>query len=124
MRSGGSSGDEQAGRTRRCSGHGPHGRFSVNRTAVREGLAAERGSWAAWVPGELTMNESNAIALAKAHASQWSVPWRQVVKTEKVRAWWYFSTVWYRFTIDTGDGRVDATIHASSGTVDHFEYYP
>src|ERR1700757_1550579 len=70
------------------------------------------------------MTESDAIALAKAHAAQWSVPWHQVVKAVKDRAWWYFSVEWYSFTIDTGDGRVDASIHVESGTVNRFEYYP
>ena len=70
------------------------------------------------------MTESGAIALAKAHAAQWSVPWRHVVKTERDRAWWYFSVEWYSFTIDTGDGRADASIHVESGTVNRFEYYP
>ena len=70
------------------------------------------------------MTESDAIALAKAYAAQWSVLWHHVVKTEKDRVWRYFSVEWYSFTIDTGDGRVDASIHVESGTVNRFEYYP
>src|SRR5262245_26992493 len=70
------------------------------------------------------MTASDAIALAKAHAALWSVPWHHVVKRETSRAWWCFSVEWYSFTIDTGDGRVDASIHVESGTVNRFEYYP
>ena len=70
------------------------------------------------------MTEIAAIRLAQAHATEWGVPWRQILKTEKERAWWYFAVEWYTFTIDTGRGEAVATIHSQTATVNRFEYYP
>jgi hypothetical protein len=80
-----------------------------------------RRLWPLWV---VTMSESEAIRLAKAYAAAWAVPWLRVLTTAKIRTWWFFGVERYFFTVDAGNGRVQASIDAQRGTVRQFEYYP
>ncbi len=70
------------------------------------------------------MNEVAAVNAAEVYAAAWNIPWRQVVKTDKEREWWFFSIRWYTFTIDTGDGEAIASVYGPTATVNRFEYYP
>jgi hypothetical protein len=70
------------------------------------------------------MLQSYAINLAKNHAAEWAVPWRQIMKSERMLPWWFFFGQSYDFTIDTGDGEAVASVVSGLNTVTRFEYHP